>query len=224
MRNSCGLLLRKAQLHVVAALMADRRNNLHSLAVHMRVVLECAAQITDTAQGAYEGTHQAVAKHVNRFERDFQYAMANLSRGKITPDEIRNMISSARPETDEAGYKPPKQVTFADKLAALPHGESWYKYLSERFCHSDPSALKEPSFRGGVLSINTAADELAFATFLDYLAEQVIRMLVGYGFLLIAVTGEDQPFDDAVQLSKRKRSAIAEIRNALSDQKNSRSE
>ena len=219
-RNSCGLLLRKAQLHVAAALMAAKRNNSHSLAVHMRVVLECAAQIVAAAQGAYEGTDKAVVKYVNRLEKDFQYAMDNLGRGQITPGDIQNMIANARPGTGEAGYKPPKKVTFTDKLAALPHGVTWYEHLSNCFCHSDPSVLKEPSFRGGVLSINTPADDLTFAMFLDYLADQVTRMLVSYGFLLIAVTAEHQTFDDAVQLSNRRRSATTKLRNALSHQKN----
>ena len=145
-RNSCGLLLRKAQLHVTAALMADRKSNLHSLAVHMRVVLECAAQIVATAQGAHEGTLKAVAKEVNRFEGDFKYAMDNLGRGQITPDEIQDMIASARPEPREAVYKPPKKVTIADKLAVLPHGVSWYNHLSKYFCDGDVSVLGGFSF------------------------------------------------------------------------------
>lgn len=82
------------------------------------------------------------------------------------------------------------------------------------FCCSDPSALKEPSFRGGVLSINTAADDLAFATFLDYLAQQVTTMLFGYGFLLIAMTADHQPFEAALQLLERKGSAITVFRDA----------
>ena len=213
-RNSCGLLLRKAQLHVAAALMANKTNNVHSLAVHMRVVLECAAQVVATANAAYEGTPKAVARSVNRVERDFQDAMANLSRGQITPAEIQNMIASARPGTGGTGSKPPKRVTLADKLAALPHGVSWYDHLSERFCRDNPSALKAPSFRGGVLYINPAADDLAFASFLDYLAEQVITMLFGYGFLLIAVTAEHQPFDDALQLLERKRSSTTVFRDS----------
>ena len=211
-RNSCGLLFRKAQLHVAAALMANKTSNLHSLAVHMRVVLECAAQIVATANAAYEGTLKTVARSVNRVEWDFKYTMANLSRGQVTPDEIQDMIASARPGPRESVYKPPKKETIADKLAALPHGVSWHDHLRERFCRDNPSALKEPSFGGGVLSINTAADELAFAIFLDYLSEQVIRMLFGYGFLLIAVTAEHQQFDDALQLLERKRSATTAFR------------
>ena len=220
-RNSCGLLLRKAQFHVTAALIAHKGSNLHSFAVQMRVVLECAAQIVDTAQGAYEGTPKAVARHVNRFERDFQYAMDNLSRGQITPVEIQGMIVSARRASGQVGNKPPRRETIADKLAALPHGKSWYDHLSECFCRDNSSALKEPSYRGGVLSINTLEDCLAFAIFLDYLAEQVIRMLVGYGFVLIPVTGESQVFNDAIELLKRKRSASTEFRKALSNQNDS---
>ena len=60
--------------------------------------------------------------------------MANLSRGQVTPDEIRDMIASARPGPRESEYKPPKKETIADKLAALPHGVSWYDHLSGRFC------------------------------------------------------------------------------------------
>ena len=48
-RNECGLLIRKAQMHINAALRANNDNNLHSLAVHMRVVLECVAQVVSTA-------------------------------------------------------------------------------------------------------------------------------------------------------------------------------
>ena len=39
------LLVRKARLHVIAALVANRDGNLHSLAVQMRPALECAGQV-----------------------------------------------------------------------------------------------------------------------------------------------------------------------------------
>ena len=38
-------LLRKARIHTVAALRANETSNLHSLAVQMRPVLECAGQV-----------------------------------------------------------------------------------------------------------------------------------------------------------------------------------
>ena len=39
------LLLRKARIHTVAVLRANETSNLHSLAVQMRPVLECAGQV-----------------------------------------------------------------------------------------------------------------------------------------------------------------------------------
>ena len=81
---SRGYVLPFTQLHVTSALMARKRSNVHSLAVHMRVVLECAAQIVSTAQGAYEGTPKALAGYVNRFEREFQYATANVKASVAT--------------------------------------------------------------------------------------------------------------------------------------------
>ena len=39
------LLLRKARIHAVAVLRANETSNLHSLAVQMRPVLECAGQV-----------------------------------------------------------------------------------------------------------------------------------------------------------------------------------
>ena len=44
-RITAALLLRKARIHTVAVLLANETNNLHSLAVQMRPVLECAGQV-----------------------------------------------------------------------------------------------------------------------------------------------------------------------------------
>ena len=44
-RILCRLLLRKARIHASAVLRANESNNLHSLAVQMRPVLECAGQV-----------------------------------------------------------------------------------------------------------------------------------------------------------------------------------
>ena len=72
-RNSCGLLLRKAQLHVAAVLMADRRNNLHSLTVHMRVILERAAQVVAAARRAHpRRVEHTLAVGGQRERRDLQ--------------------------------------------------------------------------------------------------------------------------------------------------------
>ena len=44
-RPYCALLLHKARLHMVAMLRANERNSIHSLAVQMRPILECAGQV-----------------------------------------------------------------------------------------------------------------------------------------------------------------------------------
>ena len=57
-RNEYGLLLRKAQLHIVAVQRANESNNLHSMAIHMRIVLECAAQVISMADSVCVGTEK----------------------------------------------------------------------------------------------------------------------------------------------------------------------
>ena len=213
-RNECGLLLRKAQLHTSAAMRANKSNNLHSLAVHMRVVLECAAQVQSKAHSAYEGSERELKRVLNVSEYDFQYAMANLSRGGVGRDEIQESIINAREGIDQARRKPPRQVTLTDKVRYLTQGKEWYDHLSKYFCDGDVTVLAGLSFFGGVTSVTTVEDELAFAMFLDYLAEQLIIMLVGNGFLLIAVNGNSRPFDQAIDLSNRKRSATTVFRKA----------
>lgn len=213
-RNECGLLLRKAQLHTIAVLRADANNNLHSMAVHMRVILECAAQLLFVAHAANEGPAKGLPRVLNVSEYHFQYAMSSLGQGAIGHQQIQEMIISAREGIGQHGTKPPRQVFLTDKVSVLNSGREWYEHLSECFCHSDASVLTGDSFHGGVMSITTEADELTFATFLDYLTEQVISMLLGNGFLLIAVTGETQPFDDALDLLDRKRSAAKSFQKA----------
>ena len=48
LRIMTALLLRKAKLHMIAMLRANERNNVHSLAVQARPVLECAGQVVLT--------------------------------------------------------------------------------------------------------------------------------------------------------------------------------
>ena len=74
--------------------------------------------------------------------------------------------------------------------------------MSECFCHTKPNALSGPAFFGGVLSCNQELDELAFAFFLQYLLEVVIKMLVANETLQIKVTGDSQ-FDEAMRFWER---------------------
>ena len=45
--TTCALIFRKGRLHMLGAYRANETDNLHSLAVQMRPVLECAGQVHD---------------------------------------------------------------------------------------------------------------------------------------------------------------------------------
>lgn len=49
-RNECGLLIRKAQMHVNAALRANNDNNLHSLAVHMYRLIDLRLSVLESGR------------------------------------------------------------------------------------------------------------------------------------------------------------------------------
>ncbi len=49
-------------MHTFAAMRANESNNVHSLAVQMRVVLECAAQVQSKAYAAHEGSEKAAGE------------------------------------------------------------------------------------------------------------------------------------------------------------------
>ncbi len=221
-RNEWGLLLRKGELHVSAVLRAHNSSNLHSLAVHMRNVLECAAQVLSTAHEEGQGTAREFARILNRSEYEFQDIVARLSQGSIDCEQIQDMIIHARARIKQSGTKRPKKVNVADKISILPDSIEWYDFLSVFFCHSDASVLTGDSFCGGVVSIDKEADEVAFAVFLDYLTEQVISMLFGYGFLLIAENGDSQPFDEAHLFLKRKRASARQFRQVVWQRKESK--
>ncbi len=214
-RNECGILLRKAQAHILAVHEANKSNNLHSLAVHMRVILECVAQVQSTAYAVCIGSEKELKRAFNISEFDFQYVLASMSRGKIGWNQIQELIVSAREGIGPQGSEKPKKITIADRIRFLTGGKDWYDHLSTYFCGGETSTLVGDSFYGGVTSTNTEKDELAFAIFLDYLAEQIINMLVGVGFLLIGANGDSQAFDDALHLSRRKREATQSIKDAI---------
>ena len=203
LRNENGLLLRKAQLHIEAVLRANKSNNLHSLAVQMRVVLECAAQVRSKANSVCEGSPEALARTLNTTESDYQYAMLAASRGQVDLKTIRDGIANARRGIGQHGVERPKRVTVADRIESLSGGSGWYDYLSEFFCHPEADVLAGSVFLGGVVSAGASELHLTFAVFLEYLTNEVMVMLAGSGVLLIAINGDTQPFDDALALKER---------------------
>ena len=203
LRSENGLLLRKAQLHIEAVLRANKNNNLHSMAVQMRVVLECAAQVRSKANSVCEGSSEAFARTLNVTESDYQYTMLAASGGQVDLKTIQEGIVNARRGIGQHGVERPKRVTVTDRIESLSGGSGWYDYLSEFFCHPEAGVLAGSVFSGGVVSAGASELDLTFAVFLEYLTNEVMVMLAGSGFLLIAVNGDTQPFDDALALKER---------------------
>ena len=206
-RSELGLLLRKAQLHTSACLRANASNNLHSFSVQMRVVLECAAPVVMKANAAAEGPSQ-LRRMLNFTEYDAKDVFQRIGRGSIDPDRIQETIIEARRGIGQYWEGPPKRRTVADKINSLPGGHGWYDHLSRSFCDSSIETLSGPFSRGGVISRSAAEIDIAFALSLEQLTHRVLLMLLGQGFLLIAVGGGSKAFDDALDLHERATAAV----------------
>ena len=202
LRTECALLLRKARLHSDAALRANAANNLHSLAVQMRVVLECAGQVVFVCHNQFIAPRlttdpaHAVRTLGDRINADYYDTMIRATKGKAGHDELLATISeSERAAAESVGMRAPegrrgRSLKQADKAAALEGGEAWYAHLSNSFCHGEGD-LRGATWRGGVKSMNTWRDELAFAGFMDYLVEQ-LNSMNAYAALCPAAGGDGQ--------------------------------
>ena len=168
------LLMQKARLHVFAVLTANRNSNLHSLAVQMRPALECAGQLVLVFHNLFTAMRpdpNAIAQYLNA---DYYQTMQRLTRGKLSHDYLLKAIATA---DVMAQRRKAKRFNESDTVKSLEGGPDWYDYLSEHFHHSNLDALRGPSHLGGVRSNSTAADHLAFAECLGYLAHQMLVMI-----------------------------------------------
>ncbi len=172
-RLHCAVLLHKAQLHMVAVLGANESNNLHSLAVQMRPVLECAGQVVLVVHNVFVD-RKAAGKAIDYMDADYYRTIIGATKGQVTHEQLLAHISEIRKEfnEEEANVKKFRQE---DKVASLHGGKAWYSYLSDYFCHGR-AVWRGHSWRGGVRSMNTVEDEFAFAGFMDYLVNQVAVM------------------------------------------------
>ena len=205
-RNQCGLWLRKAQLHTHAALVANQSNNLHSMAVQSRVLLECAAPVLSLANAAAKGSAREARRIMNAFEYETITAMRAMARDSLDPETLQALVVDARKSVGDLSTRPPKRVTIADRLESITTGYAWYDFLSERFHHADANTLMGWTRTGGVRQPEGDADEFSFGFFLDYLAGLLFLMIAGYGLLVIGANG-DQVFEDALARLQGKRTA-----------------
>ena len=173
-RLHCALLLHKARMHMVAVLDANKSNNLHSLAVQMRPVLECAGQVVLVIHTVYFEPER-VREVDDYFERDYLGTFIRATKGEMGHEQLLAQISETRKEFDKEPLVKARSLKQEDKVATLYGGKDWYRLLSDKFSHGRVDWI-EGSWQGGVCSNNTVQDNYAFAAFMDYLVNQVALM------------------------------------------------
>ena len=213
-RKMSYLLIAKARLHVFAALCANKSSNIHSLAVQMRPALECAGQVVSIFKdlfGKDPGAENRISKYVNA---DYYQTIIRLSRGQINHNEILKQINAAVPTWTQPVRKI-KSLNEAEKVKDLEFGDNWYRHLSGCFFHSDLPALKDHSYFGGVSSCNTMYDDYGFAALLDYLAHQMMVMVMYVAVCPDDSLQKDKRFDSAVELLRKKKAVSEGFRRKL---------
>ena len=204
LRIQGALLLRKARIHTVAALRANETGNLHSLAVQMRPVLECAGQVvfiyenSIIAPDLLMSREKAAATLGRRINADFYQTFVRRTKGQVSPKELRKMgiqaEAAAAASIGAAKPKPQKSWSLnqADKVASLTEGREWYNYLSDHFTHGKLAEWKGLSSRGGVMSNDRVEDECVFLGLMSYLVDQVALMNAAAALCPVAGDAGDQ--------------------------------
>lgn len=215
-RSRAALLLRKAQIHMAAVLRASEANNLHSLAVHMRVVLECCARVESETQAllrdrerGQQGTFTG-SEHARFADAEVREVLLKLTRGGASDEDIHVMITGARRSVGDEGTDMPKPSTLSALLDVLPGGRSWYAHLADGFCHPAMSALRhEQPFFGSVETVDPVASERASMACLDYLTDRAIGLLAGLSVYWVVIASDERPLDEVAALHERKESMRA---------------
>ena len=208
-----GLCLLKARIHIAAVQRANEQNNVHSLGVHARVLIECAAEVALLAHAAVDDTPEMLNRVLNLQEYDSRELLRRITRGQISGQEIEESITRAREGIGLFDGKQPKKRTIAYRISILTQGNVWYDYLSRRFCDSSVAALRESPGRGGVLPAPERQFDVAFAVILNCALTYVCQMLLAYGVIRIKMGDGSQLFDDASALFARIRQTAAPVRS-----------
>ena len=203
-RRMSYLLIAKARLHVFAAILGNKSDNIHSLAVQMRTAMECAGQVVSMFKDVYgkaPGAENRISRYINA---DYYQTAIRLSRGQIDRSEILKQINAAVPTQPEPVRKI-KSFKESEKVRDLEFGGNWYGHLSDCFFHSDLPALKNHSYFGGISSRNTMFDEYGFAALLDYLAHQTMVMVMYAAVCPDDGLKDDRRFEKVAKLLNKKK-------------------
>ena len=213
-RVTSHLLTKKARLHVIAVLSANDAHNIHSLAVQMRTALECAGQMVFILDELTNSSPGAGNKLDQYLDADYYQTMKRQAKGDIDHNSLLEAINDAYSTRRETLQKV-GHLAASDTVSKLEYGRGWYAHLSKCFYHSNLPALEGISYFGGVKSFNTMEDEYAFATLLDYLASQVILMIMAAALCQEATSHRDMLFDNATNLLNEKRKKAESYRETL---------
>ena len=173
-RIMCALLLRKANIHTLAVIRANKTNNLHSLAVQMRPVLECAGQVVLIFHNLMIEQEHGVSVVGRYLNSDYFRTSIRITKGDVGKEQLFKMITEASGMSEEE-VRDGRSLKQEDKVAALEGGKNWYRYLSEYFSHGR-AQWRGHSWQGAVNSMNTVLDEFSFAGMIDYLVNQLAVM------------------------------------------------
>lgn len=214
-RLMCVQLLRKARIHALAVLRANENLNVHSLAVQMRPVLECAGQvvyifhyliIAPDVEMEPERARRLVTDYL---DRDYYDTLMRTMKDDAIHKKLLRTISEAETAAAmEFGMPIPKvrkrkPLRQADKVEMLPGGKNWYDYLSTNFRHG-PTNWMGPSWQGDVGPIDMN-HELVCAGLMQQIVEQMARMNA-YASLC--------PVDD-IPVGSRADAALVRLREVL---------
>ena len=209
-----GLLVRKACLHVTAALRANDTSNMHSLAAQMRPALECAGQVVTTMKDLFEGGVRGKSAVISRTNADYYKTITRLTQGELDPQDLLPDIVKMHLADYETGLAKGR-FYLQDTVKDLENGEEWYDHLSDCFFHSDLTALKGFGFCGGVSSSNSVDDQISFGSLLDYLTDQVLIMIHYAAMCPPETKAKEQHYKRAVALIKEKHKGLASYRDTL---------
>ncbi|MDE2754136.1 MAG: hypothetical protein OXI83_16315 [Gemmatimonadota bacterium] len=212
-----GLSVRKAGVHMAAVRLANEQNNVASLGVHARVLIECAAELVAVAHAYVDGTPKALDRILNLTEFDTNRLLRRITRGEISREELEAGITRAREAIGLFDGRQPKGTTITDRVSILTQGKGWYDYLSRHFCDSDVESLGKSPGQGGVVPAPELQFDLAVAVILNGTLTYVCQMLIAYGAIRIKSGSGSQLFDDAVALFDRVRETAAPIRSGPSE-------
>ena len=146
-RLMCAGLLRKAKIHMIAVLRANKTNNVHSLAVQMRPALECAGQVVLVFHSLLIEPERGARVVLNYMNADYYRTMIGLTKGEVSHDQLLAHISKLN-ELSQEEVGEGRSLRQSDKVAQLQGGKDWYNLLSEHFCHGKAD-WRGSSWQGG---------------------------------------------------------------------------